>query len=96
MRAPLLLRRGRTTLAPMSDLVVDSATGRCFLVRALVHPDNGVAAAAARALQQIMLLHAALRGDAEALASRDSWAVCSFGRIVSPFLVWRENSLHVR
>ena len=44
-----------------SNLVVDGITGRCFLVRALVHPDDGVAAAAARALQQVMYLHAGLR-----------------------------------
>ena len=43
-----------------SQLIVDSRS-RCFLVRALVHPDDGVAAAAARALQQIVLHHAGLR-----------------------------------
>ena len=44
-----------------SNLVVDGLTGRCFLVRALVHPDDSVAAAAARSLQQIMCLHPGLR-----------------------------------
>ena len=43
-----------------SQLIVDSQS-RCFLVRALVHPDDDVAVAAARALQQIMVHHAGLR-----------------------------------
>ena len=43
-----------------AHLIIDRR-GRCFLVRALAHPDDRVARAAAHALQRIVIGHMALR-----------------------------------
>ena len=42
-------------------LIVDRSTGRCFLVRALAHPDDRISRAAAHALQRIFIGHMDLR-----------------------------------
>ena len=49
-----------TTSIPKS-LVVDPVTGRSFLVRALAHPDDRIARAAAHAMQRIIVDHDSLR-----------------------------------